>query len=192
MSEETHAADTLTYEPPRWVVTPAAEVGAIALRLLGVKVLVDLLSEMSQIPIYLTYAGGINASPMSPWVGIGISLAWHVALAAVLIATARPVAEAIFGRRTVAAHDLGAGAWMMLIVSGVGLAFALFSLESAVTGVLAIITRIRMNLGPAMPRAVEAAELVSLAAPILKAALGVLLFFRPSLLVTPWLRRVPN
>lgn len=40
------AADALAYEAPRAVAVPAAEIGALALRLLGVKLIVDALSAL--------------------------------------------------------------------------------------------------------------------------------------------------
>lgn len=187
--ESTDATDesALAYEPPRWVVTPAADIAALALRMLGVKVAVDLLVELSAYASFLATSGQPG---VITWNAVAISVVARTTIAALLIFAARPLGEAIFGRRTVLTHDLGVGAWMTLIVSGVGLALALFSLDDASRAAAVTFARIQTNVARRSPRAIEAGELVALAAPILKTGLGVLLFFRPSLLVTPWLRGV--
>lgn len=91
------------------------------------------------------------------------------------------MAAFVCGPTRLVLSDVGAGAWMTLIVSGVGLALALFA--GGDLGTLIAREGVRAIFDD--PTHYSPAEAATLAA---KIAVGVLLFLRPTLLVLPWLR----
>ena len=168
----------LTYESPRWIALPAADLGALTLRFLALKMALD---AIEQVPATLSLL--LAPSPdvgSSRWIAYAIYVAWHLGVAIALVAFARPIAGVVFGSRNAAIADLGPASWMTLVVAGAGVTLAIFAAGDLIT----LVARAGFSLAFVQPHVVDI-----VLAPLLRIGVGLTLFFAPSLLVGPWVTR---
>ena len=160
------------YAAPTRIEFPAADLGVLGLRLLGVKFAFDLLTQLPLAVTLLT-----NSATGFSWISFGAYALWHAAIAFVLLAFARPLAHVVVGRQNVAVADLGPTVWMTLVVAGAGVTLAIFSMGDLVT----MISRYGLPvLGSPLWRSID------VLAALAKVAVGLTLFFKPAILVSPW------
>lgn len=171
----------------------AVAIGVVGLRLLGIHWLMSVITTLPYLLLQLWQGsspavyGGDN-DQMAWMIG---SISTYLISALTLIIFAKPIASFAFAGRP-QAEPIAAGplTWLTIAVAAVGMAFVVFSLESGITGIVALSSRILANVRQSVPTPIEPYELFMLLVPIAKIGLGLALLLRPRWIVGQWMRHV--